>query len=400
MTLSARGHAMADGGLSPYIAEHFARRHDPGYVGLCVAENHLVADLLIPRIESPPPVPDHVLAYDDMSGRADLRRALAGLLERHVVGRPVDPATVQVLSGAGGVLDALGHALGDPGDGVLVPTPSYSGFWPDLQARPGLEIVPVPTVPEEGYALTPERLDRAADGADVDVRILLLTNPDNPRGQVVPAADVEAVLDWADARGLHVIADEVYALSTFGETPFASVGRLRPSLGERLHLVWAFSKDFAMSGLRTGVVVSEHEPLRRALEVQGSWAGVSGHTQHVLAAMLHDDGWVEGYITTMRARLAAAAEAVSEALTSAGIPHTRPEAGFFTLCDLRQWLPDPTWEGEDRLWRQILDRTGVNLTPGSALRAPEPGFVRLCYASNPTDVVEDAIGRVGALLDS
>ncbi|CAN0197204.1 unnamed protein product, partial [Laminaria digitata] len=37
-------------------------------------------------------------------------------------------------------------------------------------------------------------------------------------------------------------------------------------------------------------------------------------------------------------------------------------------------------EAEATLWRQILDRTGVNLTPGDAFHCAEPGWFRLCFA--------------------
>lgn len=391
---------MASGGLAPYIQVHFQRMGEPGYVGLCVAENHQVRDLLLPRLDDVPPLPAAMTGYDQMTGRPALREALADVIGREVVGRSVDPAHVQVLAGAGGVLDALGHALGDPGDGVLVPTPSYSGFWPDLEVRPGLVVVPVPTTAEDGFRVTPSALERAWAVATVPVRILLLTNPDNPRGQVMTAGEVEAVLRWADGRGLHVIADEVYALSTFGPRPFASVGRLRPVMGDRLHLVWAVSKDLGLSGLRCGVVLSEHAALRDALELQGSWAGVSSHTQHVLATMLADRDWFDRYLGTMRGRLRDAAAAVTAALAVVGIPHLAPDAGFFLLVDLRPHLGEPTWAAEQALWAHILDTTGVNLTPGSALRAPEPGWFRLCYASVPLADVLAAVERIGAAVRS
>lgn len=394
--LSARGQAMSTGGLAPYIQAHVARSGEPGYVGLCVAENLQVFDLLRPKLQTFPAVPEQVVAYDDNAGRADLRQAVARLFEREVFGRAVDPAHVQVLAGAGSVLEALGHALGDPGDGVLVPTPSYAGFWPDLEVRPGLSLVPVPTTAADGFRLTPALLQAALDTADRPVRILLLTNPDNPRGQVMPAEDVVAVLGWANAQGLHVIADEIYALSVHDASgPFPSVGRLLPSLGERVHVVWAFSKDFGMSGLRTGVLVTEHEGLRRAVELQGVWQGVSGHTQHVLAAMLDDEPWLSGFLSTMRSRLRATADQVRQALTEAGIAHVPPSAGFFVLCDLRPALEGPTWEAEHALWARMLEGAGVNLTPGSALRSPEPGWFRLCFAAHPPEVVIEAIRRLG-----
>ncbi len=383
--------------MAPYLQAHFEHRHDEGYVSLSIAENHQVFDLLKERLEEPLAIPAHVVGYDDMAGKADLRTAIAGLFEREIFHRAVDPAHVRVLSGASGVLEALGHVLGDPGDGVLIPTPSYAGFWPDLEVRPGLHVVPAATLAEDGFHLTPDILEQALADAEVPVTTLLLTNPDNPRGQVIAADDVEAALQWAESHALHVIVDEIYALSVFGES-FTSVGQLRPSLGERIHVVWAVSKDFGMSGLRCGAVISENDQVLGALDLQGLWSGVSGHTQHLLAGMLTDEDWLQAYLTWMRQRLQTASQLTTTALDQASIPHLAPTAGFFLLCDLRDHLDQPTWEAEHDLWQHVLDEAQVNLTPGSALRAGEPGWFRICYAAGTSAVVTDAIHRVGSVL--
>lgn len=90
----------------------------------------------------------------------------------------------------------------------------------------------------------------------------------------------------------------------------------------------------------------------------------------------------------------------TEALDQARIPHLPSEAGFFLLIDLRGWLPEPTWAAEDALWRQILEETKVNLTPGSTCRIVEPGFFRLCFAAEPPEAVEAAVRRIAELLRS
>lgn len=396
--LSARGRALADSDAkAAYALEHARREGQDGYIGLCVAENHLVHDLLRPVLEAPLDVPLDVVTYNDMVGRPDLRGLVAELLGQRLFHREVDPADVHLLAGAGAVLEALGTALGDPGDVVLVPTPSYPFFWADLGVRAGLRLQPVPTAAEEAFTMTTQALDRAAAQAPGPVRAVLLTNPDNPRGQL--RHDVEVVLAWAAEHGVHVVADEVYALSTFGPDPMSSVGSLGARLGPGVHVVWGFSKDFAMSGIRCGVLVSEHPDLKAAMALQAEWGAVSGHTQQVLARMLADREFVEHYLTEMPRRLAVSARSAGEALRDAGIPHHTPDAGFFILCDLRAHLPEDSWAGEEALWRRLLTESGVNLTPGAAMRAPRPGLFRLCHAAQPDgDVVAEAIARVGAVV--
>ena len=405
--LSRRGARLIGASPTPaYLNEHFNRRDDrycpqrnpDGYLALCVAENNLVWDLLAPKVRAPRDVPPEALAYDSMIGAAWFRERLAAFMGARVLGRAIGPDQLAVLAGAGSVLESLFYALADPGDAVLVPTPSYSGFWVDLETRDELTIIPVHCPSEDGFRLTPARLDAALERADRPVRALLYTNPDNPRGAVADAAALEEVLDWAEARQLHLVCDEVYALSVFGATGFRSVASLRPRLGDAVHIVWAFSKDFAASGLRCGVLASENEALLTAIDTLAYWSCCSGDTQRLLGAMIEDDVWLDRYLQEMPRRLSASYQAVTAALDGAKIPYLPADAGFFVLLDLRAHLERPDAQAERALWWQLLEEARVNLTPGAACRITEPGFMRLCYAAGPPAAAVDGVRRIARVL--
>ena len=406
-TLSCRARRMLDGQAAPgYLEAHVSgsrNQYHPtlnpeGYIGLCVAENKLVAELVAARLDAVGPVPPEVLGYDAMTGSRRFRERLGRFMGRTFLNREFSAERISVLAGAGSVLEILFHALADPGDGVLVPTPSYAGFWLDLELRNRLSIVPVHTRADDGFRLTPELLDRALEESERPVRALLFTNPDNPLGTVASPEHVDEVLAWAEHRGLHVVFDEIYALSVFGERAFTSVAALRPSLGERVHIVWAFSKDFGASGLRCGVLVSENEAVNAAVDALAYWACCSGHTQYLLGEVVSDDAWVDGYVESMRSLLGGAYRRVTTALDRGGIRHVPAEAGFFVLLDLRRFLTAPTWEAEHELWSHVLEAAKVNLTPGAACHVGEPGFFRLCYAGLPTSAVEVGVERIARLL--
>ncbi len=333
-----------------------------------------------------------------MTGSLAFREALAGFMGERFLGRSFRAEQIAVLSGAGSVLELLFHVIADPGDGVLVPTPSYAGFWPDLETRDELAIVPVHTASSEGFRLTPERLDAACAAAGRPVRALLFTSPDNPMGRVYGAEELDVVLGWAERTGVHLVMDEIYALSVFGERKFVSAASRRPSLGARVHIVWAFSKDFAVSGLRAGVLVSENADVMRAVDGLAYWACCSGLTQLALTELISDRVWVDSYLAQMPARLGAAYARVTALLDEHAIAYLPSGAGFFLLLDLRRFLRAPTWEAEAALWRRLLEGANVNLTPGAACRVGEPGFMRLCFAGVPTDVAVHAVQRLGRLL--
>ena len=227
---------------------------------------------------------------------------------------------------------------------------------------------------------------------------LLFTTPNNPLGTVYQPAELEEIVRFAERAGIHVVFDEVYALSVFGRTPFTSIAALRPSLGDHIHIVWAFSKDFAASGLRCGTLITENRDVMYEVEALAYWACVSGDTQFLLVEMVSDDAWVGAYIGAMQSRLRGAYRAITSRLDHAGIPYLPSEAGFFLIIDLRRYLTAPTWEAEDALWRRILDEANVNLTPGSACRIAEPGFMRLCFAAVSQETGAVGVARLAGVL--
>lgn len=406
-SLSRRGRALVETPpLAPYILEHFTRfeqvwdaelRPD-GYVPLCIAENKRRASDLLECLAKYRDVPEHVLGYDAMIGNLEFRTNLAAFMSRSFLGRTVSAENLVLLAGAGSILEVLFYVLADPGEGVLVPTPSYAGFWADLETRDELKVVRVDTASEDGFTLTVDRLERAHAAAEVPIKALLFTTPDNPLARVHSRETLLQVLEWAESKKIHVVFDEVYALSVFGEQPFVSAASLRPSLGEYVHVVWAFSKDFGASGMRCGVAISENESVVHAMDQLAYWSSCSGHSQWLLSQFVADTPAVDGWVHRMKADLASTYASVTAALDAQGIAYVPASAAFFLICDLRKFMSEQTRDAERQVWRRLVDEANVNLTPGEACRIAEPGFFRLCYAGAELRAVEVAIERIGRTL--
>nr|CRH04770.1 putative 1-aminocyclopropane-1-carboxylate synthase [Candidatus Magnetococcus massalia] len=394
--------------MAPYIQEHFKRQAKPwaeqerpdGYIGLAIAENRQIAPTVLASLERYRDAPVGVMGYDDTLNNRLFRTHLAQFMSRTFLGSAVDADQLVVQAGAGSILENLFYAIADPGDGVLVPLPSYAGFWADLETRDGLTILPVDCSGRDNYDPTPALLDAAVANATVPVRALLFTTPNNPMGRVYGREEIQAVLSWAAGKKIHVIFDEIYALSVFGERPFVSAASLQADLAENIHIIWGFSKDFGASGLRCGVLLSSNHALLQAVGSLSYWASCSGHTQHLLSRFIADQGVVDRTIGQMRAGLKQAYQQTIDALDRAAIPHIPADAGIFLICDLRSYLDEPTWQGEQRLWHRILDHCNVNLTPGEHCHFVEPGLFRLCYVAESQRAVTTAIERLANLLNN
>ena len=379
-----------------YLLEHVARTTSPdpqvrdSYTCLAVAENKLMWDLLATKANTVRHVGPAAFGYAEHWGSAPLREAISEFGSANLWHEAIDPEAIVMMAGAGATLEATFAALCNPGQGVLIPTPSYAGYWLDIETRIGLRGVPVATSPDVDFRLTEKNLDDALRSSPVSVGALLLTNPPNPTGHILGNDELTTAVAWARRHGLHIVVNEIYGLSTYGETPFTSITTL-VDRGDDLHLIWGFSKDFAASGLRCGLLLSNNVELIAAVRNQAMFSVVSGDTQHLFVTMLTDPGWLDGYVGEMRRRLRASYLATTEVLDNHDIPFIRADAGLFVFADLRSALTNQTWEREHDVWRRILNETGVNVTPGSACRAPGPGFMRICFATVPRPVISQAL---------
>ena len=82
---------------------------------------------------------------------------------------------------------------------------------------------------------------------DLKVKALLLTNPNDPFGVIYSSNVILAAVAWARRRRMHILVDEIYALSIHSVSygPFESILRIvNNHLEEDVHFFWGLSKDF------------------------------------------------------------------------------------------------------------------------------------------------------------
>ena len=409
MSVSDQGSRLVS--RSPIIADaHFRAEADPyhpernpeGYVNLGTAENRLVRDLLAPRLHAPRQVTAEDTGYAPLHGTAALRRAIATSLSRcwHA---DVDPEDLIVVSGATAALDVIASTLCDPGQAIIVPAPYYAAFDTDLCGRSGARLIPVPSAASAGFQLDPLAVDQVLTETQrhgVVVRAIAVTSPGNPVGHVHPPGALRMLLDVARRNGLDLICDEIYAHSVFGPEAFVSVRDplIRGTGGaDGTHVIWGFAKDFALPGLKVGVLHTVNPQIKAGARAFAYFAPVSADTQHLLHELLTDQEWADSFIDQNRRRLGLAYSFAAHELAERGIPHIPVSSGFSLWIDLGGWLPARTFAAEDALWRHILDSGRVNVLPGGAFGCSEAGWFRLCYATEPR-LVREGITRIERLL--
>lgn len=171
----------------------------------------------------------------------------------------VDRRAVLCGNGASELFMAVMHAL-RPGKTAL-PVPSFYGYEYSAKAA-GSEIVPIIMSAKDRYCLT-EDLFREIDE---DVDVIILANPNNPVGNLVPRKTLERLAEICYKKNIAVVADECFIEFT-GKEETHSLKRLISDY-PNLIIVRAFTKSFAIPGVRLGYLFCQNQTLREAIARQ------------------------------------------------------------------------------------------------------------------------------------
>jgi aspartate/methionine/tyrosine aminotransferase len=150
--------------------------------------------------------------YTESKGFRFVREAVAEFI-RARDGIAADPETIFLTDGASkGVQSVLRILISDERDGIMIPIPQYPLYSATITLYGGAQ-VPYHLIERSEWRLSREILEGSFEAAlakGVRPRAICVINPGNPTGSVLDEANVETVLEFARARGLSVLADEVY----------------------------------------------------------------------------------------------------------------------------------------------------------------------------------------------
>eukprot|EP00743_Colponemidia_sp_Colp-15_P011879 GILK01013366.1.p1 GENE.GILK01013366.1~~GILK01013366.1.p1 ORF type:complete len:434 (-),score=53.43 GILK01013366.1:39-1298(-) len=407
MSLSARGVAVT-APLNAYNDAFFVainNAHDPqtnpdGYAILAVAENNLNVEMLMEKLKTCREIPLSASRYGSFRGVPLFRSNIAKYVKRTICPLyEVNAESISVSAGCGSLLNGLALSLCDPGDGVIIPSPYYPAFDNDLGLIAGAVPIRAPT-DENNYRISREILEQAwidACSRNVRVRVLLISHPVNPVGITYSREELSMCLSWCTERGIHLISDEIYANSVWGEDCDKIVSLLAVTapapLPANAHVLWGFSKDLGLSGYRVGMLYSENAQLNRAFENLSYFSSVSNEIQYTLSNLLADVQFIDQFLAESKRSIRRNYQLITAELHSLEIPFVPANAGIFMMVDLRGLLGGSSWEDERRLWRELFEEQKLLFTPGEACHCHLPGFFRFCFAWVSLPTLQVALER-------
>lgn len=326
-------------------------------------------------------------------GIPELRSALAEYMT-DLHGQPIDVNRVSVTASAMNAIAVIMQSLIDPGDNAVLVAP----LWPNIAACVRImdgepRFVALQTE-GSGQAEGPGRaeqsgwrldLDHLFDAADERTRAIFINSPNNPTGWTMSGEDQRAVLDWCRARGIWLIADEVYDRIAFS-APRAPSFLDFAGPDDPLIRVNSFSKSWCMTGWRLGWVTAP-EAFGGTMEKMNEYnvANAPSMAQHAGIAALRDG---EDFVAASVERYRRARDLVFQRLRAfPRVELSRPEAAFYAFFKV---------DGVDdslALAKRLVREARVGLAPGVAFGPEGEGYLRLCFAAG-LDTLSEALDRL------
>ncbi len=339
------------------------------------------------------PTPDHIIEalvraardprshrYPPYGGIAGFREAVAEWYRRRFDVR-LDPQTeVLALIGSKEGLAHLPWALLNPGEAALVPDPGYPVYRSATILAEG-DPIAFPLAAEHGFlpdlAAIPAASVRRA-------RIMFLNYPNNPTAGVTDLAFFEEVVRFAQQHDLVVAHDNSYSEIAYDgyRPPSFLQAHGAKEVGVEFH---SLSKTFCMTGWRIGFAVGNAAVIKALGTIKTNIdSGVFRAVQEAgIAGLLGPEEPLRERLEVYRRRR----DRVIAGLTALGWPAPRPRATFYV------WMAAPDGGSGADFAADVLERTGVVITPGAGYGTQGERYVRLSLTT-PDARLDEALDRL------
>ena len=321
--------------------------------------------------------------YTAVPGIPEVRKAI---VERHAADFGSSYAVDECVFTSGGKL-ALFNAiqvLVDHGDEVVLPVPYWVSF-KDIIEYAGGKVVYVESDEREDFRITAKMIEAAITPK---TKAIILNTPSNPSGAVVSAADLEAIVRLAHARGIYLLLDECYAYLTYAGKPVS--GGTFTDCKEHVVILGSLSKTYAMTGWRAGFALGPKQIISAMSKLQSqSTSNATSFVQKAAVAALTGS---QQCVVEMRADFLKLRDQVLAGLkTIPGISCSVPQGAFYVYPNVSAFFGKGGLKTASDVAAKLLSDARVVVVPGEAFGTAE--HIRISYAVS-ADVVDEGVKRM------
>ena len=327
----------------------------------------------------------HAGGYSETPGMHVLRQEIAKKLVRD---NCIKADTSQILVTVGAIegLSATVMAVVDPGDEVILPTPTYSTHIRQVLLASGKPVL-VPTIEEEGFIMDLDAIKRAIT---TKTKAILYCTPSNPTGTVFPEQQLRHLADIALEHNLMVITDEAYEYFTFDDHRHFSIASI-PEMKTNVVSCFTFTKTYAMTGWRIGYLHADEETIKQITKAHIPFA-ICAPTVSQYAALAALRG-SQDCIEIFRQHYLSTRNLMCERLDKlpSVFTYQKPSGSYLMFPKI---LVKEGLDSKD-FCMKLLKEAKVSTTPGIAFGPTGQSHLRLSFCV-PHDMINKAFDRMEA----
>ncbi len=302
--------------------------------------------------------------YPPFEGTANFRRAITNwYYRRYDVKLDPDSEALPLLGSKEG-LAHLAIAYINPGDMVLVPTPAYPAHFRGPVIAGG-QVHSLILKPNNGWLID---LASIPDEIAEKAKILYFNYPSNPTAATAPREFFEEIVAFARKYEILLVHDLCYAELAFDGYQPTSVLEI-PGAKDISVEFHTMSKTYNMAGWRVGFVVGNHHIIQglRTLKTNLDY-GIFAALQTAAETALQ---LPDSYLQEVQQRYRTRRDFLIKGLADLGWQIPKTKATMYI------WVPCPAKIGSTDFALDVLQQTGVVVTPGNAFGVGGEGYVRI-----------------------
>lgn len=317
--------------------------------------------------------------YTDSLGIPELRSAVTRHYKK-TYGVDVEPGQVLITAGSSpGLLMAIA-CLAQASNEIIMTDPYYACY-PNFVKFIGAVPRCIPTGSDDGFQLNP---DKVRDALSPKAKAILINSPANPTGICLDSAHLEELA----SPGLPIISDEIYHGLVYDSQQHTIL-----EYTDNAIVINGFSKAYAMTGWRLGWAILPKPLIRTAQILQqnlmicapsmAQWGGI--------AALME----AEDDVRAMHEIFSKRRKVMLDVMAGHGFAvEVEPTGAFYVLVNMKEVSTDSY-----SLAMDILDHTGVGVTPGIDFGPGAATYIRFSYATSTENIIA-GIDRVAAYIKS
>ena len=320
------------------------------------------------------------------NGTRPFREAAASWYEQKF-GIAVDPETeVLPLIGSQEGTAHLPLAILNPGDFALLLDPGYPSHAGGIYLASG-QIYPMPLRADNGFLPV---LEEVPPAVLAQARLMVLSYPHNPTGAIASLDFFQSAVAFCQQHNLVLAHDFPYADLVFEEIALPSILQADPEKSCSLEF-FTLSKSYNMGGFRIGYAIGNAELIRalRQMKAVIDFNQYLGILNGAIAALTGNQTSVTRTVETFRQRR----DAFIAALQRIGWSVPTPVATMYVWAA----LPTPWQQNSIDFCVQLVQETGVAVSPGAGFGKAGEGYVRFALVHDPT-VLETAVEKIAEFL--